>query len=295
MKQNMDMFLKGVIAHEGSKYTDGVHPYDPGGPTRWGITLTDARLHWKPQATAEDVKNMPLGIALGIYVTKYWAAVRGDDLPGGVDYSTGDYGVNSGVGRARKVLQRVVGVKDDGVLGAETIAAVERRDPKAIITAMNAERLAFLQTLAIWPTYRNGWTTRVREVNATSLRLADQPAQVDTPAPAHTEVDTPKGTHPEPTATKAVVKASTPTAAAAAGYGWWDWVVSHPAQSAVVAVCVVVVAYGIVRYINSKYTAKQEAPTPGNWVVPELPRAASTLTPTSPAPAAAATPTEKKP
>jgi lysozyme family protein len=102
-----DDALKRVLVHEGG-YSN--HPSDPGGPTNWGITIHDARAHWKPDATAADVRAMPVAVAKQIYRSKYWDALRGDDLPAGVDYAVFDYGVNSGIGRAAKVLQRFVGV-----------------------------------------------------------------------------------------------------------------------------------------------------------------------------------------
>jgi len=282
--RNQEIFLKGVIAHEGSKYTDGVHPYDPGGPTRWGITLTDARLHWKPNATAEDVKGMPIGVAIGIYKSKYWATVRADELPGGVDYSTADYGVNSGIGRAKKVLQRVIGVEPaNGRLDDNTMAVLKRKDPKAVINAMNDERINFLQHLAIWPTYKNGWTTRVREVRALSIKLASPASEVpDVQADVTKTVDTTtiaKGMVPEPKTAKNVVKGSGPAAAAEEaardGGGWIDWITAHPVETGVIVVCVCVIVYGVIHLINMNHRARQEADH-GHSIVPDMPQERST-------------------
>ena len=96
-----DEALERVLVHEGG-YTN--HPSDPGGPTNWGITIHDARAHWKKDATAADVRGMPLAVAKEIYRSKYWDVLRCDDLPAGVDYAVFDFGVNSGVGRSAKVL-----------------------------------------------------------------------------------------------------------------------------------------------------------------------------------------------
>ena len=106
--------LARLLAHEGG-YTN--HPSDPGGPTNFGITIYDYRRYVKPGATAADVKAMQVEEAKRIYRAKYWDAQRCDELPAGVDYAVFDYGVNSGIGRSKKVLQRVVGVNADGVLG----------------------------------------------------------------------------------------------------------------------------------------------------------------------------------
>jgi len=84
----------------------------PGGPTNFGITIADYRAYVKPDATAEDVRNMRVDEAKRIYRKHYWDAQRCDELPAGVDYSLYDYGVNSGIGRSGKVLRRVVGLPD---------------------------------------------------------------------------------------------------------------------------------------------------------------------------------------
>src|SRR5579863_3816769 len=86
-----------ILLSEGGYTND---PRDPGGPTNWGITLADARLHWKPDATAEDVRAMPREVAERIWKEKYWDALNCAALPHGVDYTVFDYGGNSGIGRS---------------------------------------------------------------------------------------------------------------------------------------------------------------------------------------------------
>jgi hypothetical protein len=60
--------LRELLGHEGGYDND---PDDPGGPTNYGTTIYDARKYWKADATAEDVRNMPLDVAKDIYRTKY--------------------------------------------------------------------------------------------------------------------------------------------------------------------------------------------------------------------------------
>ena len=179
-----DEALERVLVHEGG-YTN--HPADPGGPTNWGITIHDARAHWKKDTTAADVRNMPLAVAKQIYRSKYWDALRCDDLPAGVDYAVFDYGVNSGIGRSAKVLQRLVGADVDGEIGPRTIAAVARANATGLINKICDERLAFLQGLGTWSVFGKGWGRRVREVRAVALAMAAaKPAAPPpaTPAPA---------------------------------------------------------------------------------------------------------------
>jgi len=170
-RETYDESLKAVLEWEGGYTNDAA---DPGGPTNWGITIFDARMYWKADATAQDVRQMPLSVAKDIYQSKYWDALRCDEMPPGVDYCVFDYGVNSGISRSAKVLQRLLGVAVDGRIGNETLEALQSADPKRIIGDMCDERLAFLQQLRTWPTFGNGWGRRVRGVRTISLNMVNK-------------------------------------------------------------------------------------------------------------------------
>jgi lysozyme family protein len=205
-----------LLAHEGG-YSN--HPSDPGGPTNFGITLADYRRHVKANATAADVRAMQVEVASAIYRAQYWDALRCDELPAGVDYSVFDYGVNSGIGRSGKVLRRVLGLPDkDYRVTAEVLAALARRDPAAVIRAINDERLRFLQSLRTWPVFGAGWGRRVKEVRASSLAMAIAAARPAQPLePAQPQGKGKAATSPAARAGAAagVVVASGATAAAA--------------------------------------------------------------------------------
>jgi len=136
----------------------------------------------KPHATAADVRAMTIDEAKAIYRDRYWNAMRGDDLPPGVDYCVFDYGVNSGVGRAAKVLQRLVGAGVDGTIGDVTLAAVRSADAEQLINRICDERLAFLQGLSTWGVFGNGWGRRVREVRTAALAMAGRARAPTAPA-----------------------------------------------------------------------------------------------------------------
>lgn len=152
---NFDQALDMVLKHEGG-YVN--HPNDPGGPTNFGITLATYRKYISPAASAADVRNMGLDDAKVIYRKAYWNALGCDQLPSGIDYAIFDYGVNSGVSRASRVLKAV---KEKGGGTAQ------------IINAICNERLAFLKRLSTWNTFGNGWSRRVSEVRASALKMAD--------------------------------------------------------------------------------------------------------------------------
>lgn len=267
--------IKNVLAHEGG-YTN--HPADPGGPTNWGITIFDARKYWKPNATAADVKAMPLSVAQDIYRKRYWNAQRCDDLPPGLDYSVFDYGVNSGIGRSGKVLRRLVGLPDNtSVVTQEVIDAVRKRDPKQLIAGMNDERLRFLKSLKTWPTFGGGWGRRVAEVKALSLQMASgaAPSAVIVPAGA-TEVSA-KGTIKPPPIAGAVVGTATAGVGGVAVNAGSDphagplaWMAAHPGPTVFIGIALLLVTIGICEFFIRRHERKTETPMPGTEAVPPL-------------------------
>jgi lysozyme family protein len=94
------------------KHEDGYvnHPADPGGATNLGITaatLAQARGH---PVSAADVAALTRAEAAAIYRRLFWNPARSDDLPAGLDHAVFDLAVNSGPGRAARLLQRVLAV-----------------------------------------------------------------------------------------------------------------------------------------------------------------------------------------
>lgn len=219
MLVNYDEALRRLLIHEGGYSND---PGDPGGPTKYGITIFDVRKYLKPNATAADVRALTVDQAKAIYKAHYAKPLHFDDLPSGVDYAVFDYGVNSGIFRSAKVLQRLVGVTADGQIGPITLAATAKRNPVDLVNAICDERLRFLKGLSTWSIFGRGWGRRVAEVRTAAQAMARKQLPQSEPAGATVA----KGEVKPSTAGKVVA----PTAAAAvgAGYGLWDHIVAHP-------------------------------------------------------------------
>jgi lysozyme family protein len=175
---NYDECLRHVLGHEGG-YVN--HPRDPGGETNCGITVAVARAN----GYRGPMRDIPMDAVKRIYRTKYWDALRCGDLPAGVDYAVFDYGVNSGVSRSAKALQRIVGVADDGRIGPATLGAVRGRDAAALVAAICDARLSFLKRLSTWETFGRGWSRRVASVrkDAAAMAKAAPPSSGVGPAP----------------------------------------------------------------------------------------------------------------
>lgn len=177
MDRNFGTVMPLILKHEGG-YVN--HPRDPGGHTNKGVTLATLR-RYKPGATVADLKGISNDLLHQIYKDGYWDQVKAYALPSGVDYAVFDFAVNSGPGRAAKYLQAAVGVKQDGIIGNDTLAAVAKHDPDKLINSICDARMAFLKKLPTWNTFGKGWASRVAGVRKKALALAAgaQPA----PAP----------------------------------------------------------------------------------------------------------------
>jgi lysozyme family protein len=183
MERNFKRALSAVLKHEGG-FVD--HPKDPGGATNKGITIATFRRFVNPGGTVADLKAITHAQVDTVYRRQYWDAIRGNELPDGVDFAVFDFAVNSGPGRAIKYLQAVVGVTQDGVIGPATIQAVKAKLPATVIHDICNARLAFLKRLKTWETFKRGWERRVREVKSLALIMSapgDLPSVPPVPIP----------------------------------------------------------------------------------------------------------------
>lgn len=169
MKSNFDESLALVLKHEGGFVN---HPRDPGGETNMGVTKRTWEEWTGKRIPPGSLKTLTVADVAPLYKEKYWDRVRGDDLPSGVDYAVFDFAVNSGPGRAIRMLQQIVGVTADGVIGPKTLAAVRGMNPRDLIDEICDKRLAFLQGLPTWPTFGRGWSRRVADVEKTAFYMA---------------------------------------------------------------------------------------------------------------------------
>lgn len=172
MKDNFESSLKHLLAHEGG-WSD--HPADPGGATMKGVTLEVFReFKRNPHITKEELRNISDEDLATIYKKRYWDAVRADELLSGVDYAVFDCAVNSGPGRAIKVLQACVGTTPDGGFGSVTMAAVAQFQgdvAKTLVKEYCEKRLDFLKSLKTFEVFGKGWERRVNEVEKTALEM----------------------------------------------------------------------------------------------------------------------------
>jgi lysozyme family protein len=169
MKHNWDEAIKHVLKWEGG-YVN--HPADPGGMTNLGVTKRVWEEWSGKPATEADMRSLTPEMVSPLYKKRYWNAVRGDDLPSGVDLCVFDCAVNAGPGRASKFLQFAVGATPDGQIGPKTIAAVTSKPADEVIEVFCDLREAHYKSLHTFATFGKGWMRRLASIKAESTDMA---------------------------------------------------------------------------------------------------------------------------
>lgn len=121
-----------IVAREGGYVND---PDDPGGPTKYGVTIHTMRrlgldLDGDGRVSPRDVRALSRAQAVDIFIEHYYRRPKIDALPDLLQPSVFDMYVNAGA-NAVKILQRLLRdmgqeVSVDGVIGPATVRAAQR-------------------------------------------------------------------------------------------------------------------------------------------------------------------------
>lgn len=151
-----DVAIERVLTEEGGYVNN---PRDPGGETKWGIS--------KRMYPNVDIANLTRDDAKEIYRRDFWVPI-GVGLDDAHKFMVLDAAVNHGIGNAVRMMQRAVGVADDGVWGPHSQSCYENQDKNDTGFKFYAERLDFMAKLLTWDSFGRGWARRI----AADLRWA---------------------------------------------------------------------------------------------------------------------------
>lgn len=158
MNANFDISLALCLRFEGDFSND---PHDSGGATMNGITLAVYREYTgNPNATVANLKAMLPDTRDRIYKERYWDKCYAAVLPDGVDYSVFDMGVNAGTGTSVRLMQEVLEVGVDGIVGPQTMAAIADTDTVMLIGELYARHEEYYKSLNDFVHFGKGWLTR---------------------------------------------------------------------------------------------------------------------------------------
>lgn len=171
-----------VLEHEGgATFTND--PVDPGGATRWGISLRYLRtldgvvpgidVDGDSDIDSHDVRLISRELATSIY-RRMWERTVFSELANTfplIAIKGFDIAVNAGYRQSVRLLQRALlycgeTISLDGVVGNQTYAALERLSGRetVLLSALCAAQKHFYETLITAKPalrkYRNGWNRR---------------------------------------------------------------------------------------------------------------------------------------
>lgn len=154
---NKDKNFKKAIEHI-LKYEGGYvnHPSDPGGETNFGIS--------KRAYPNVDIKNLTVQKAKEIYFNDYWLANKCDKMPLSTGLVVFDMSVNMGLRRTAQMLQGILKVATDGIIGKLTLGALSKRNDKEVAIELSKQRQVYYQSLKTFGTFGKGWTNRTFDV-----------------------------------------------------------------------------------------------------------------------------------
>lgn len=154
MPTSFELALRWIWRAEG---VDANNPHDKGGRTRYGIS--------QAAHPAIDVSTLTAEHAAQIYRHEYWDARGCDLLPVRMGIALFDGAVNHGLGVADRMLQDVLGVAQDGIVGPKTAAAAKTADEQAVIERYLSSRGLFyhhiVQSDASQRVFLSGWLWRL--------------------------------------------------------------------------------------------------------------------------------------
>jgi uncharacterized protein (TIGR02594 family) len=188
--------LAHVLEMEGG-WTDD--PYDPGGPTNFGITLAVYAREIGAEVTPAtletlkaELKRIPQTLVRRIYLERYWGPACCPQLPPALALFHFDTAVNQGVTGAARMLQEAVGTLIDGEIGPITLAAVSAAPIERTLTRYADLRRARYRALSTFWRFGRGWLNRVDATLALARRIA---AATPSPEPPQAK-ENPMSTEP---------------------------------------------------------------------------------------------------
>lgn len=145
-------------------------PADPGGDTRYGISLRFYKENVDKYADKGDIQNLTKGKAKYLYYLYFWEPLSLDRLYSQpVANRVFALAAHAGLRPAVRVLQRALnhsnqGLLVDGVLGPNTLAAAGRVPDNPLVQDLRLETYKFYQEILRHRTrlekFRLGWSRR---------------------------------------------------------------------------------------------------------------------------------------
>jgi lysozyme family protein len=156
------------------------HAQENGGPDKWILsTLKDEdaqtfsgiyrKMHpewggWVLIDKGDTSSDQLKGMVKDFFFDRFWKRTGLEQLPFPLSGLVYDFSVNSGETTAIKKLQRLIMVKEDGIIGGNTAAMARGLPNDKLNMRYIAARLDYLNDLKGWKINSGGWSQRIADI-----------------------------------------------------------------------------------------------------------------------------------
>lgn len=156
-----------ILRWEGGYSND---PVDRGGATNKGITIATFRHYCGANATIEQLKALTDEQWMHIFLCGFWNPFKADNIANqSVANICVDWAWASGTGTAIRQVQSLLGVTADGVVGAQTLAAINKANQRHLFAKIKSARLRFVDAIVRrdpkQKKFINGWKKRINSLS----------------------------------------------------------------------------------------------------------------------------------
>lgn len=155
-----------VLRWEGGFVDD---PLDRGGTTNKGITIGTFRNFYGKDATVEQLKNITDEQWLHIFKCGYWDKWKADDIANqSIANIVVDWAWGSGTVTSIKQVQKILGVAVDGIVGNDTLTAINTADQSTLFDRIHEKRIEFVENIVkrnpSQSRFLKGWKNRINSL-----------------------------------------------------------------------------------------------------------------------------------
>ncbi|MFD0998683.1 glycoside hydrolase family 108 protein [Ohtaekwangia kribbensis] len=147
------------------------HPADKGGPTKYGVILSTWKEHGYDKdkdgdIDAEDIRLLSEDDAKYIAKKVFWDFFQGDFiLNQSIAEFIVDWGYNSGRVTVAKKLQKLLNISADGLIGVQSLNAINCADQQNLFDSLKAARRVFIDNIVAQRpdqlVFHKGWVNRI--------------------------------------------------------------------------------------------------------------------------------------
>ncbi len=155
-----------ILRWEGGFVDD---PLDRGGATNKGITIGTFRNFYGKDATVEQLKNITDEQWLHIFKSGYWDKWKADDINNqSIADIVVDWAWASGPVTSIKQVQKILGVAVDGIVGNDTLTAINTADQRSLFVKIHSRRIEFVENIVkrdpSQTRFLKGWKNRINSL-----------------------------------------------------------------------------------------------------------------------------------